>query len=190
MLQSKSHRFLIVVVLVLCSAALVLWGSNKKNLSLGPNGTSTTETSGLEHGDPSSKKVYLHGDNSFTFSFPGDFNFSNLAETTDSGAQAETVLFVGNSASRNFQIHISAYTEKAPITAELIKRDIPDLLIESPEKVGVGGAQGVAFISGPKDGTLRTREIWFSYNGKLYQISTYKDFDNQMVDILSSWKWQ
>lgn len=189
MLQSKFHRFAIVVI-ILCVAALILYGSHKKGISLGQtHSTSTMQTTDTEHGDPSSKKVYLHGDNSFTFSFPGDFNFSNLAETTESGAQAETVLFVGSDANRNFQIHISSYNDKAPITAEMIKRDIPDLLIESPERIGVDGAQGVAFISGPKDGTLRTREIWFAYNGKLYQISTYQDFDNQMVDILASWKW-
>ena len=189
MLQNKSQRFfLFAVVIILSGIALVLLGSHKKIFNVGDTSVSLNGES--QHGDASTKKVYLHSDSSFTFSIPGDFNYSNLAETQDGGAQAESVIFVGNSASRNFQIHISDYGDNTPLTPQIILKDIPDLLIESPEKIAVGGSQGIVFISGPKDGTLRTREIWFTHNGKLFQISTYKDFDNQMVDILSTWKWQ
>jgi hypothetical protein len=189
-MKTKKHIFIVVVIAAAIILAFLLWGGSKNSI----DGMSlfqrrTLNSSGEENTDPSTKKPYLHSDNSFSFMIPGDFTFSPLTETNDKGEESETVLFKGNSDARNFQVHISTWDSPEGVTITKIQQDIPDLVIDNPEQVAVAGGRGVTFLSHDVGSTLITREIWFSYGEKLYQVSTYKDFDQTMVDILSTWKW-
>lgn len=177
-------KIIIIVVLLAIIGAITLFGGFK-NMGKGGIGQNAEEV----RGSADSTKVYLHSDESFSFSFPGDFTFSALEGADSAGAKVETSIFSGITGDRNFQIHITTYREQEQLTAEVIQQSLPDLLMEEPQVIAVAGAKGVAFLSGPKDSTFRTREIWFSHNGKLYQVSTIREFDDQMVNILSTWKW-
>jgi hypothetical protein len=177
--KHSKHVFTTLIVVILCVIAIFLFGVAKKaKISDVESGVIQTENgNGIS---------YISGDMDYSFTLPSDFTFSTLSN--DDGS--ETALFVGSTATRNFQIYVSVYESNEPVTPQAILRDIPDLLVEKSETIAIDGAQGVTFISGSKESELRTREVWFSYGGKLYQISTYKEFDDQMVDILSTWKWQ
>ncbi len=177
--KHSKHVFTVLIIVILCVVAIFLSGIAKKAKESGGQ-------SGVARNQEGTGIVYVSTDSAYTLTTPVDFTSTALSQ--DDGS--ETVLFVGSTATRNFQMYISDYASDELITPQVIQKNIPDLLVEKPETIAVDGAQGVAFISGPKDGTLRTREIWFAYNGKLYQITTFKEFDDQMVDILSTWKWQ
>jgi len=177
--KHSKHVFTVLIIAILCVVAIFLSGVAQKAKEGG-------QQSGIVQNEEGSGVVYVSSDSSYMLTTPSDFTSSALSQ--DDGS--ETALFVGSTATRNFQIYTSDYASDEIITPQVIQQNIPELLIEKPETIAVDGAQGVAFISGPKDGTLRTREIWFAHDGKLYQITTFKEFDDQMVDILSTWKWQ
>lgn len=178
-MKHSKHVFTTLIVVILCVVALFLSGVVK---GVKKDGLMSI----VQKSDDKGGVPYISTDSSYRLTTPADFTSSALSQ--DDGS--ETAIFVGSTATRNFQIYSSDYASDAPLTPQEIAKNIPDLLIEKPETIAVDGAQGVAFISGPKDGTLRTREIWFAHGGKLYQITTFKEFDDQMVDILSTWKWQ
>lgn len=177
--KHSKHVFTVLIIVILCIVAIFLSGvvrDVKKNGDISENSSNSDKSSA----------TYVSPDGAYRLSTPSDFTSSILSQ--DDGS--ETVLFVGSIPTRNFQIYISNYDSNEIITPELIQKNIPDLLIERPETIAIDGAQGVAFISGPKDGTARTREIWFAHDGKFYQITTFREFDDQIVDILTTWKWQ
>jgi len=135
------------------------------------------------------KVAYLSQDSSFSFEYPAGFNFSELSEFSEAtGEPIETLLFKGQNTKENFQIIISVFDEN-PITIARIKKEVPDLVMKDAQEIAIDGALGVVFTSAFPDGKLATREIWFSHGGKSYQISTYSEFDSQMADILTTWKW-
>jgi hypothetical protein len=57
-----------------------------------------------------------------------------------------------------------------------------------PTEVVVDGARGIKFFSkAPRMND--TREVWFIYNGFLYEVTTYKELDAWLQPILQSWQF-
>ena len=176
-MKHSKHVFSVLIIIVICIVALFLSGvirdAKKGSGTVAENGTQNV--------------TYQHGDGSFAFVFPTDFTFTALP---DSGDNTETVMFKGNSEKRSFQMYISPWDISDSVTLPKIKTDLPELDIKEPLEISIDGARGVIFMSEEKGTGLVTREIWFSHGERFFQISTYKEFDDTMVDILSTWKWQ
>lgn len=90
------------------------------------------------------------------------------------------------------QISVSEFDEEVTLTAERIKRDIPDMKMGAVESVKVGPStdsgssiEAVAFIDMDDD----TRQIWFVYQNNFYQISADSKDDAIVGEIMKSWKW-
>lgn len=118
----------------------------------------------------------------FNFILPYSFTISRIED-----AEGETLLFRGEDEKRSFQIYKIPFDDNTPLTPEKIRADLPSMDFRDPQVIAVDGVQAVVFLS--TEGSLETREIWMVRNGKLYQISTYVEFDDDMADILSNWKW-
>jgi len=173
-------------IIILIAACVLVGGLILVMKNIGSTSVNTeVEPMGEVIGDGS---AYLHSDESFTFKLPSDFTFSDLG-IVDDEKDISQVLFSGSPKERNFQISISPIEDSVVITIDQIKNDLPDMVIENPEEIAIAGARGVAFETGEKGNPLRTREIWFTYGSNLYQISTVKEFDEEMAEILLSWKW-
>jgi hypothetical protein len=49
---------------------------------------------------------------------------------------------------------------------------------------------GLAFVSDNEAFGGRSREVWFVYDGYLYQISTYLGMDQLVQNVLASWTFR
>ncbi len=149
--------------------------------------------------DISGWQKYENSQYGFSFSYPGSSNVSDFA---DSGGKM--ILFKNAASDNGFQIFITAFDEpfdstqgkSGPITKERILKDIPDMAISGDEYINIGGfdkltasgEKALSFISQDDLGG-KTREIWAVHDGYLYQIKAYENFEKQMMEILSSWRF-
>src|SRR3989344_1186592 len=85
--------------------------------------------------------------------------------------------------------NISAFDEPGPITKERILKDIPDMVISNEKEILVGGERALSFTSKDELGG-ETREIWIARGGYLYQITGYKNFEKELLEIMGTWKFQ
>jgi hypothetical protein len=152
----------------------------------------------------SDNNVYSDLQYNFSFQYPKDFTATKFQE----GESGNTILVqyreqsnIANDSSQvstsinkypenvSFQIFISPFDEPGPLTKERILQDLPDLIKNPEQRVLKNGAVALIFFSQePSIGEIR--EIWFVYNGYLYQISTYKELDSLVADILETWRFQ
>lgn len=138
---------------------------------VGPDGESETLT-------------YVNPEPKFSFRYASGFTVSPMED-----ASGGTILVRDpNGQKQEFQIHISMFDEPGPITAERILKDIPDMVIDAPQTVSVGGASALTFLS--QDASLgKTREVWFTQEKYLYQITAYAEMDEVLGKILETWKF-
>ncbi len=130
---------------------------------------------------------YRSADYGFSFKYPEGFSASELDD--DSGY----VVLVQKSGEREgFQIFISEFDEEGPITPERIKQDLPDTVVSSPLQVLIGEKKDIpALIFLSKHESLGdVREVWFSVNGLLYQLTAYADMDNFIGPILETLRFE
>ena len=182
-MQDNSYKKQVVLVLVISVVLLLVWGIYnyaKKN-----SGVYNSSQSGQNEGT----LPYLHGDNSFLFHFPNDFKFVNNSEDVN-GETQETVIFNSTDPKRGFQVFIAPFDSKSPFSLEDIKGSNTELEISDSKNLTVGGEKSISFLSKIKGTNFSTLEIWLIHEGKIYQISTYPEFEAELLDILPSWKWQ
>ena len=156
--------------------------------------TDTSDTT--DKTDPQSAPLAARYENDqygFSFSYPEGFNISDFEE---GGGKVILVKNVGSSVSNNsnnyengFQIFIAAFDEPGPITKERILKDIPDMKIVGEQYIDVGGERALNFTSQDDLGG-ETREIWMVHGGFLYQVKGYKNFEEKMIEVLKTWKFQ
>ena len=120
----------------------------------------------------------------FSFKYPKGFSVTVLP--FDEENNADTLMINGAGMKTSIQIYISPFDEPTNvITEELIRRDLPDMPIANPREVVLGSAgKGIAFESG--DSGIKTREVWFAYKKKLYQLTTYLEADLMLQKILGT----
>ena len=127
---------------------------------------------------------YKNDQYGFSFGQPDGFNVSDFDEGDGK------IILVKKAASDNgFQIYITPFDEPGPITKERILKDIPDMSISNEKEISVGGEKALNFTSQDDLGG-ETREIWMVHGGYLYQIKGYKNFEEKMIEVLKTWKFQ
>lgn len=122
----------------------------------------------------------------FSFEHPTDMTITSFDE-----GDGEVMLGQGEG-HRSFQIFILPFDEEGVITPDRIKKDIPNMVIESPQQVLIGKNHDVTaliFLSeSPELG--KTREAWFAYSGYLYQVTTHADADSFIGPLLETWGFE
>ena len=86
------------------------------------------------------------------------------------------------------QVYVSKFDQGVDLDIERVKRDVPDLAMESPIEIVTDGVPTVAFLSA--DGEVKYREIWFARGGRLYQVLAPAENDAMTEAIMQSWKWK
>jgi hypothetical protein len=184
-----------VAVAVLTISGILLLQSKEKSKSYFGEGnyvdyaeTSSSVASGqgsATTADKGSSDTNQYMDSKFNFrvNLPQDIKATFLDE-----GDSRTVLLKGGG--YDMQIYVSPFDEDISITPERIKRDIPDMKIESSEYVTVDGQiKALAFISTDDQGQ-KFREVWFVRDQHLYQILSPASADLVTGKIMQSWKWQ
>lgn len=137
--------------------------------------------------DFANPETFEHPQRSFSFKYPGDLSVGQFDERG-----GEMVVVQDSNRQVGFQIFISPTDENISMSKARIQDDLPDLEVRDPQPVQLGDntGQGLAFYSDNDAFGGDSREVWFTYDEYLYQISTYASQDPLLKQVLSSWTFR
>lgn len=118
--------------------------------------------------DSSGNATYADATYGFSLTYPSAYKIAKVpAENGDS-------FLIQNDQATGMQLMVSPYDEGDTLTADRIKKDLPDMPMGNVHTVTLPGAniQAVAFNSSG-GGFGDSIEVWFAHGGYLYQASTY-----------------
>lgn len=170
-----------VVILLLAWAAYWKWGKSGNPMAPGVDVTA----GGEQYQVPELTKPYVNDDFAFSIKIPDTFSVQEFQ--TD----ASTVIVLDGGEGTGVQILITPYGEDVKtFTADMIRQDLPELKISDVQPVEVGEShRGLAFRSDSADFGGASREVWFVFEGNLYQISTYERLDDLLKAIFGTWQF-
>jgi hypothetical protein len=119
-----------------------------------------------------------------SFKYPKNFKVSSIPNE-----DGDSIVVQNIETKLGFQIDVTPFDESGSVlTKERIEHDIHNLKVENPQAITIAGSSGgIAFIS--DDGGTKNREVWFAYNGNLYQMSTPISQDVLLQKILGTWQF-
>ena len=151
-------------------------------------GTAATQTAYTES-TPTTPKVspdmlgYSNKAFNFGLLFPDNLRATEYKEQGD----ALTVSFQDPNTNEGFQVYVTPYNGKQIDTARF-KLDEPSGVMKEPKDVFIGGAAATMFFS--TNAVMGdTREVWFIRGGFLYEVTTYKELDTWLAEIMQTWKF-
>ena len=123
----------------------------------------------------------------FSFKYPKEFTTSAVSD----GNGGDVVLVQNTAKDIGVQILITPFDgDDTDVTEALIRKDIPDMKISDGQEVLVGAnRKGLAFVSDNEAFGGKSREVWFIFNGHLYQISTYAELDGFLKGLFATWQF-
>jgi len=129
--------------------------------------------------------VFTSSDERFFF---GLSEGMTVSEVPDPGG---LLVVVQDGNNEGVQIFSTSFDEPESVfTEERVRRDIPDLKMDSLRKVDVDGISALAFYSDNPAFNNDSYEVWFVKGGDLYQVSSAR-VQKEMVDtLISSWKFK
>lgn len=128
-----------------------------------------------------SDRVYRDPQGVFSLRYPKEFSIQEFFD------EEKEIVIMGGSNRQGFQIVRSPFDEPAPLTPKRILEDL-DILPQNPRDIEIDGALALSFY-GYEEGFADTYEVWFIYGGYLYQITTYKEFEEKLREILGTWRF-
>ena len=182
------------IIVILFSAALIGGFFFLKQRTSGAAaefalGNSTTSPE-VSHLDPLPSKQLLPGvkeyrnnDHHFSVKYPGDIP----PQEWDEGGHAFSVSFQKNAGEEGFQIYV-APINGTKITEERFLMDEPSGVRKDETKTSIDGTETLAF-HGFNAAMGQTYEVWFIKGGLIYEVSTYKELEPGLNEILSSWQF-
>lgn len=177
----------ILVVVILSVVAYMAYKSNKSYQSNESNESNKpgADSQTVSQSKPQGPLVYTHPEFGFTVSAPEGFTAGSFPE----GEDGNITLVQNSTTAYSMQIFVRPFEETAVLTIARIRKEIPDMKMENPIEVKVGEVPAVAFYT-LSDSGQRTREIWFTRNKNLFQISANAEHDNITGSIMENWRWE
>ena len=184
MKRSRKVRWLMMIVLVLIIGILFFVYKNQSLKNPIPEALTNFTAQNSVPIPITLDTPYINKTYGFSFKHPADFTVGEIQEETHT-----TFLVQKQDGSQGIQISVSSFDE-AVVTKERIKQDVPDIVIEQESPIEIEGVQaGLAFISNGA-GAGKSREVWFSYKGHLYQATTLIAHDSILKSILATWNFE
>jgi hypothetical protein len=118
----------------------------------------------------------------FSLFYPDDLKVIEYGE-----GKGTVITFENTKTRRGFQIFVVPYQEKV-ITPERFKMDVPSGVIKDKTDILVNGTPATMFYS-TNAAMGETREVWFIKNGFLYEVTTYKELDAWLSNIMQTWRF-
>lgn len=160
-------------------------GKNEEDESHTPSATSHIAGAGMAVSSELSK-TYNSSGIGFSFNYPAGFKISEFTDEEN----RKTIILHRQDNAGNLQIYITPYDEPDfVVTKKKILNDIPDIIIEAPAGVDIGGTRGLAFFS-KNEAFGDSAEVWFAKNGRFYQISGKRQNATILDGILRTWKFK
>jgi hypothetical protein len=132
---------------------------------------------------PYEYKEYRDMDYGFSVDYPAQIPPQEFPSRGD----ALTVLFQGADGEPGFQIAVEPING-TEITPERFKMDEPSGVELDLHDTTIDGIPGITFFGFNAD-VGQTREIWFIHNHFLYEVTTYKELDSELSEIMKTWRF-
>jgi len=137
---------------------------------------------------------FTHPVHPFSVEYPINLEVLRYEEEND----METVVFQQGTDTDNtpllekngFQIFIIPFGDEEFLTRERIVEDVPSVIIEDLQEVIIGSDTHALLFWSEDPDIGRTREVWFTHSGNLYEVTTYAHLDLWLAKILSTWKFE
>jgi hypothetical protein len=126
---------------------------------------------------------YTNSTYHFALAYPKELKVTEHLEQSG----ATTVTFEDTAGEQSFQIFLAPYG-KTEIDQERFKLDEPSGVMDQPTDITIDGARATMFF-GRNSIMGDTREVWFVHGGSLFEVTTYKDLDAWLSQIMATWKW-
>lgn len=129
--------------------------------------------------------TYTHLRREFSVKYPKGFTTQTFFESDNT----ETIVFQRETNEKaGFQIFVSPYEEE--LKEERIVNDFRVLLhLENFEEIMIGNSVSAFVFNGEDPAIGKTKEVWFSHDGYLYQITAYAHFGDELGRILETWRF-
>jgi len=186
-MKSKQHLLIsfgaILIFILFC---FYLYQNNQKNIISSLNSVTATD---IDIGipplriPPTGFKEYRHLTYHFSFFYPDDLLVKEFKEL----GTAITITFQDSKGEKGFQIFVVPYGE-SQITEQRFKMDVPSGIRQEVVDVMIGEIRGIMFFS-QNVAIGETREVWFIKGGFLYEVTTYKELDSWLSEIMQTWKF-
>lgn len=154
-----------------------------------PDPFAESEYEQLIEGETPKTKRYINTAYYFTFEYPTDMKINSFGE----GEESNVILIedpVVDKVNRGFQIYMNPFDEDmAVMTPARLRRDIPNLIIDSPQEVVLGDGVRALIALSDDPAIGRTREVWIISDGILYQITAREEADPWIAEVMKSWKF-
>jgi len=192
-LQRNKTFIIVAVAVIIIVAGIFIFLNNKKSVTEPGTELDSENNPAIEQTytvtaskEDSKNNIYTDSQYKFSFQYPKDFTATKFRE----GEDGDTILIQQKDGKGGFQVFIAPFDEPGPITKERIVQDLPDMKIESAEnRVLKNGVPALIFFS-EETSLGKTREIWFINNGYLYQVTTTKDLDSLVAQIVAMWRFE
>lgn len=185
---TSKYTWLAVLVLVIAGGVwfMTAGGGQTEDAETTSDRTWGDTAAASENLDVQSTSTYSHPQRNFSFVYPDTLQVGRFEQ-----ANSETIVVQNPDKQVGFQISIRPVDENIRMTKQRIKQDLPELQISNAQPVQLGKeSRGLAFFSDNKAFGGNSREVWFTYNNYLYQISTYARLDPLLKRVLNSWSFQ
>ncbi len=130
---------------------------------------------------PQSNLEYHNNTYHFSLFYPQGLVKVEYAESNG----GHTITFEKQSGGYGFQIYIVKYRDTT-ISKERFRLDVPSGVMQNPTDVFIDGVRGTMFLS-TNSVMGDTREVWFIRGGYLYEVTTYRELDNWLAQIMKTW---
>ncbi len=174
----------ILAVLVGLGALVSSFTSTSGTMNISESGSAASTSVSASQVAPGG--LYTNTKYGFSVTLPAGFSSREIA----SGAEGSESIMFENGKGDGVQIMITPFDDVRVLTADMIKKDIPDMKMDQVQTVDVGESyKGVAFLSDSPEFGGSSRDVWFVFKGNLYQISTYARLDSLLQSIFSTWQF-
>ena len=142
--------------------------------------SSTTAAVAQQTAAQSFAQTYADPTYGFSFGYPSSLKVG----AADSG-NGTTILVQNASSHVGFQVYITPWQGGA-VTASAVQQSLPQIAMHDTQNLAVGGVAALAFAAAdPNFGD--SVQVWFTYKGNLYQISTYAAQLPLLQKVLTTW---
>jgi len=193
--MSKKLKIIIILVffaLLLGGAAFGVWTKIKN--SLNEEGDKLSDLLGQkspgggvaenDSGGQAQIKTFSHPVYRFSFNYPEGWSAESFLEE-----EGEAVLVQSQNEESGIAVFVYPFDEAGPLTKKRILRDVPDMKMENETTLKIVGLDALGFDNNQRE-FGPTKEVWFVYNGFLYEISAALGSGEVLYMMVESWKFQ
>jgi len=186
----RKNNYIVAGAVLVALAGMLIW-----RLGFGGAGEQAMLSSALiaELGEAQTYEAFkdeagVDTGSNFTFSYPKKIN---ITETAIEGVEGgKRILAESTEFQKGFEVIVLPFDENGLLTRDRILQDVPGMVIKNDKEISVGGGISALSFNSTDENIGDTFEIWFTYNGFIYEARTYPDFGPQMTEILKTWKFK